>query len=281
MDEGGFVKRYPKNREKPPSFEIDRSNQLVHCYMSAWGYLPINPPVYAQDFKCPYCEETRYFLYRVDKETMAWGCGRVCEASKLKKQGTCGDTPVTPQRALLWPLFCEINGIGDVHHDVRFENVHQTKGKLDYMLKFATKPKGIILMRGDPGCGKTYASLAICEFFTRKDTDCIFTTQKQMAANWLDTFKADKVSGYIPRVNNTSLLVVDDFGTADMPSGFMSFFMDLINTRMQWTNRGTVITTNLAVEKFNQFCGEALTDRIMTGQVFEFKGKSRRETTLL
>jgi DNA replication protein DnaC len=70
--------------------------------------------------------------------------------------------------------------------------------------------------------------------------------------------------------------VIDDFGTAEMSPGFMSFFMDLINTRMQWSNRGTIITTNLNDTKFSEYCGEALADRINTGQLFEFKGKSKR-----
>jgi DNA replication protein DnaC len=187
----------------------------------------------------------------------------------------------TPKRALEWPLFCEISGIGDLHYGVKFENIQQSAGKVDYLLKFAAKPYGIIFMQGEPGTGKTFASMAVCELFTRKNTSCIFTTQKQMLNNWLDTFKSDRVSNYIERVSNCNLLVLDDFGVGDVSPGFMSFFMDLINTRMQWSDRGTIITTNLDAKTFAVFCGEALSDRINTGQQFVFKGKTRRTQTVL
>lgn len=258
----------------------DRNNKLVHFFMSSKGYIAIDPPAWSTEIQCPFCGETSFFLCMVDKERRAWGCGRVCAGSKLPNEVSGGVSPPKAQRVVLWPSFCEINGIGDLHHDVRFEQVQQSQGKIDYMLKFAAVPRGIILMRGDPGTGKTYAAMAICEFFTRKSKFCIFTTQKQMSNNWLIAL-GDNMNNYVASVTNSPLLVVDDFGTGEPNPKFLEFFMDIVNTRMQWTNRGTVITTNLDVKKFNAFCGEALADRIMTGQIFNFEGKTRRQKTIL
>ena len=267
--------------QKNKSDQVDRNDKMVHFIMSSKGYLPLNPPRLAREIGvCQFCGGTEYFLWMVDKDRRAWGCGRVCVGSKLPSNACETPTPLEKKRALLWPSFCENNGIGDEHYDVKFELVQQSQGKLEYMLKFATAPRGIILMRGEPGTGKTYAAMAICEFFTRSSPYCVFTTQKQMANGWLIS-QSDHMSNYINTLLATTLLVIDDFATGEPNPKFLEFFMELINTRLQWTNRGTVITTNLNVKKFNDFCGEPLADRIMTGQIFTFEGTTRRTKKIL
>jgi DNA replication protein DnaC len=181
-----------------------------------------------------------------------------------------------PKRALEWALFCEINTIGDENHGVTFDSLQQGEGKVSYLLKFCNKPRGIILMQGDPGTGKTFSAMAACELFTRKSDSCLFFTQKQMRDKWLIVERGDESSNFNFSVETVNLLVVDDFGTADVTPPFMGFFMDLINSRMQWTDRGTIITTNLDDDKFFNYCGQALTSRINMGQKFVYKGPDRR-----
>lgn len=258
-------------------------NKLVHFIATSLGYKSIDPPQFSQEISCEFCGcEFGYTPFmNYNDERRVWMCGSVCVRSKLPNCQVATHTPPKSRRALEWPKFCEINGLGDVNHDIKFENIEQSDGKISYMLKFVATPRGILHMQGEPGTGKTYAALAMCELYTRTSTSCIFTTQKQMSNNWLATFNLDVYSSYIDRVTNCNLLVVDDFGTADIASGFMAFFMDLINSRLQWTNRGTVITTNLQAKPFALYCGDALTDRINTGQLFEFKGKTRRPRNIL
>ena len=260
---------------------MKKEDCFVHFYYSQTGYVAIDPPVRANEFCCPFCGEQEFFLYAVTKDQKAWGCGRVCEASKQRSHGSGTLTPQTPKRALEWALFCEINDIGDLKHDIRFEKIEQSAAKVDYLLKFATKPVGVILMQGTKGNGKTYASLGVCEYFTRKNTSAKFTTQKQMQYDWLMTFKNERPSYYIQSVTECNLLVIDDFGTGDIPPGFMSFFMELIDKRTQWSDRGTIITTNLNDSDFSKYCGEALNDRISTGQKISFVEKSRRKPTII
>lgn len=259
---------------------IDSDYKLVHFYTGNEGYISIDPPQWANDFECPYCGNNSFYIFTLDKDRRAWLCGRNCAGSRMLSCAGAGQPPPQKKRVLLWPEFCEINGIGDEHYEVKFEKVKQSQGKVDYMLKFAIAPRGIILMRGDPGTGKTYAAMAICEYFTRTNDFCIFTTQKQMSNNWL-LAHGDSMNNYVNSVMSTPLLIVDDFATGEPNPKFLEFFMELINTRLQWKSRGTVITTNLDVKKFNNFCGDALSDRIMTGQIFSFEGGTRRKKTIL
>jgi len=260
---------------------IKKEDCYVHFYFSQKGYEPIDPPARANEFCCPFCGSEEFGLYTLEKGLKAWLCLRVCEGSKQRSPSSEGIVPQIPKRALEWALFCELNDIGDLKHDVRFEKIEQSAAKVDYLLKFATKPVGIILMQGTKGNGKTYASLGVCEYFTRKHSSAKFTTQKQMQYDWLNTFKTERPSNYIQSVTECNLLVIDDFGTGDIPPGFMSFFMELIDKRTQWSDRGTIITTNLSDEHFSKYCGEALNDRISTGQKIGFVDKSRRKPTII
>lgn len=46
---------------------------------------------------------------------------------------------------------------------------------------------------------------------------------------------------------------------------------------MQWSKKGTIITTNLESQKILEICGKALVDRLTTGQTLLFKDQSRRK----
>lgn len=262
--------------------EANRCSKLVHFIASSSGYLPVDPPKMAGEIRCPFCDCPDFFLWGVDKERTAWMCERICVGSTLPKQSGSVDTPPTSLRAVLWPVWCQINGIGDTNHDVRFENVHQPENRIAFMLKFAATPRSVLLMQGSQGSGKTYAAMAICELFTRKSTACIFATQRQMLNKWLETFKQDSCNDYVKRITEIDLLVIDDFGIGEATAAFMSFIMDLINTRLQWTNRGTIITTNLEDSKMLALTNPAFMDRMKTGYKMAFKEeKSRRKQTVI
>jgi len=250
-----------------------------------WGYSKLNETIISTKHKCEYCEKSEHFCPVIDpavSDARAWLCAnQLCVVNSAKK-GVKATTIQTPtRRALEWHVFCELNTIGDIHYNVRFESIQQSEGKIEYLKKYVVKPNEILLMQGEPGTGKTYASMAVCEKFTRTNTSCLFITQKQLFNSWQETFKAGNSSNIVNQVLTVKLLVIDDFGIKDNSASFMDFFMEIINTRMQWTDRGTIITTNLTDEVLAQFCGRALTDRILTGQQFKFPPGSRRKNPVL
>lgn len=246
--------------------------------MAPEGMMPVDPPILATEHKCQWCGTETHYCPFVDpnkSRSRLWLCSNVnCLTYKLTKSYNPSLESKKLHRAILWPLFCEFNGIGNLHHDVTFENVKQSEGKISFMLKFIAQPQGLILMQGNSGTGKTYAALGMCEMFTRKDSACIFTTQTKIEEKWQDKLTMSQLL-------NCKLLVIDDFGVAEMSKEFLKYFMDLMNTRLQWSDKGTVITTNLSKQKLVDYCGEALADRINTGQLFQFFGESRRKVMAL
>lgn len=253
---------------------------FVHFYYSQLGYVAIDPPVRANEFHCPFCDGDEFALYTLEQGKKAWMCRRVCEGSKMRKGNGEGNHPTPQKRAVEWPKFCDSNGLGDLKYDITFEKIQQPSARVDYLLKFAIHPVGLILMQGTKGNGKTYACLGVCEFYTRKNSSAVFTTQTEMQHDWLNSTR-DHMNNYVQSVTGCNLLIVDDFGVGENPPGFMKFFFEMIDKRMQWSNRGTIITTNLDDKKFSEYCGEALSDRIGTGQKFLFKEKSRRTQLVL
>lgn len=262
---------------------LQGTSKTVICdyVMTPGGTHLLSSPVMSTEYECGYCGTKEHYTPYVDptkSDKRVWLCANtLCDVYKKKSHLGSTITPPSLKRALEWPEFCEKNGIGDLHHDVKFEKIEQSSGKIDYLLKFANKPCGIIFMQGSPGSGKTYASMGVCELFTRRNPSARFITQSKMQDQWMTPEKYTFVS----QMKCVSLLVVDDFGTGNISPGFMKFFLDLINTRMQWSDRGTIITTNLNEKDFTDYCGGALNDRIKTGQLFEFKEKSRRKKTIL
>jgi len=259
--------------------------KIVHQIAVIGGWKHLDKPTLSSELQCPICQSKEHQTPLINPDLgdeRLWLCGNMsCFIHSKDNMPSATTTPPIPKRAVLWPLWCEINDIGDIYHDVKFEKIEQVEGKIEYLRKFVANPTGIILMQGDKGTGKTYCSLGLCEFMTRTETSVIFMTQKQMLEKWLETFKNEKSTNFSHRLKEASLLVIDDFGTVEPTPGFMTFFMDLINARNQWKKRGTVLTTNLTDQKLAEFCGDALSDRLNTGKKFHFEGKSRRKKTVL
>lgn len=258
---------------------------LVQYIGQMGGWKKLEDPMLSSDLECPSCGCKEHYTPFVDPalgSERVWLCANsFCGVNNsMKKQQAMSILPV-PRRAIGWASMCEISRIGDLFHDVQFEKVKQSPGKISFMIDFVKKPTGILWMEGDPGTGKTYASMAMCELFTRKSTSCVFTTQQNMMDDWMLESKLDRPTNFLRRITECELLVIDDFGTGEVTAGFMKFFMKLINDRMQWSNRGTVISTNLKDFQLVKYVGQAFIDRINTGQKFIFSGESRRKSKVL
>ncbi len=259
--------------------------KLIHAIRDVFIIKYLKEPIFSNEAICPMCNGNKGYTCLIDPQSSdqrVWFClNGVCLTAMRRSTYKTYQPTTQAKRSLEWPLFCEINQMGDLVHDTKFEKIEQSKPKIEYLLKFSKNPTGIILMQGESGTGKTYAAMGLCELFTRTSQSCRFFTQERLIKDWLESKNLLNPSTFIDKINNVSLLVIDDFGLRDCTPAFLDLFMSIINTRMQWSNRGTVITTNLNEKKISEFCGEALTDRINTGQKFEFKDKSRRKPTII
>lgn len=254
-----------------------QTNNVICEYInSPFGMIKAKEPFNSNDRICEWCGGKDYIAICYDATSRSnaktWLCLNLsCLIYKASSNDKRYQPTLKPKRCLEWAKFCEINDIGDLHYDVTFENIKQNAEKITILRAFVENPQGIIFMRGGTGRGKTYAAMGTCELFTRYDSSVAFTTQNNLSTKWENK---DKL--FISQLFSCSLLVVDDFGTGFIPNNFMKFFMDLINSRIQWKRKGTIITTNLNGDDLTLICGDALVDRLMSGQIFEFNGTHSR-----
>lgn len=249
-----------------------KEGRSVLCeYVSTPMGMQSSEPFLSNQHICQWCQGSdHYTTWVVDNGGgYFWLCANsICLTYNQRTTSKVGIPTASTKRSLEWPVFCENQGIGDNLHDITFEKVNQDEVKVDYMRRFSQNPRGFIVMQGEPGSGKTYAALGLCELFTRSDSSAMFITYKQLRNAWR---ASNESPTFFDKLLNPALLVIDDFGIVETPKSFMELFMDLLNSRMQWKRRGTVITTNLDDKMLSQYCGDALADRLATGITFEFK----------
>lgn len=252
--------------------------KLVHYQAVVGGWRKLDTPVISTEIKCAICQGADHGVVIATPigsiHEKVWICHTRNCASNKDLDHRVSMYPKAPcKRALEWPLFCELNTLGDTCHDISFDKIVQSSEKMQALSDFLTSDNQCLLMYGTKGAGKTYASLGICEYFTRTNPSCIFTTHRNMKK---DFYNSDLSNNYISRVTNVNLLIIDDFGLIEPTESFMEFFMDLISTRLQWKKRKTVLTTNLDFEKFIEICGESLSDRFKRAVRLKFSDSSRR-----
>ncbi len=241
----------------------------------------LTTPILSTGYTCRYCNQTAHHAPLLDpsiSNKRVWICANAfCDVNKTISLKSNGNTPTPISYGLEWPLFCEYNGIGDLFYTLKFEDMNQDKKRIEFFFKFACHPAGVIFMQGTTGSGKTFAAMAICELFIRRSTSCIFITHRNLKKEYEYSYKTRDCSTTLDRLPTIDLLVIDDFGTGETSPSFMEFFMGVLDTRNQYSNKGTIITTNLDNQGLSDKFGDALNDRIRTGQKFIFKEKSRRK----
>ena len=254
--------------------------KMVRYIAALGGWRRLPKDTLSSELSCPICEGIACFTpiaYPERSNEKVWICAKLnCEAITQVLGSKATDTPTNARRAKEWAVWCQENDIPDLDRECTFQGISQSPADMLKIRNFMSGKKPFLILAGEPGTGKTYTSLGICEKFTQLSASCYFTTQKKMAADWGETFKANGSVNYIPKITNVSLLVIDDFGTGSATPTFLSFFMDLINSRMRWKNRKTIITSNLQPEALSDLCGDALLDRLRTGEMLLFDGPSRR-----
>lgn len=261
----------------PPPTSHGDFVEFIVC-LGGWKLLP--QPTLSSRIECLLCsgkEHITVYANNPPDKRKLWVClNPKCNSNSKENLPSSSPKTQIPTRAISWSDWCQQMELGDEIEDIRFEMLTQSPRKIDFLLSFALKPYKNVIMRGDKGTGKTFSALATCELFTRKSSSCIFISQKNLTRRWHENFSLDVKDKFLLQISRASLLVIDDFGTAEMTSSFLSFFMDIISDRMQWKEKGTILTTNLKDEDFIKYCGDSLSDRLFVGQTLQFDGPSKR-----
>lgn len=163
-------------------------------------------------------------------------------------------------------------------------DIDQPKEIFEKLLKFNDQPKGIMLLAGPPGTGKTFASKEIYHSHTpyklpHHDWDkAIYINQTDLNLRWYKEFKQFNDTSYLLlKLSEVPLLVIDDLGSRNPSDSFLDFLYSLFDKRYE--NRkthGTIITTNFNALTLRDSFGDRIFSRITCGEIIKFNGKDRR-----
>lgn len=146
-------------------------------------------------------------------------------------------------------------------------------------LRFLEQGENIILT-GLTGTGKSYLAQAI----GTKACEMLHRTMYYSMSTLTDTATASKIQGnytrWIKKVQQSSLLIIDDFGLTTIDNITRKALMDIIDYR--YAKASTVIVSQIPVKNWHSLIGEdtiadAIMDRIIhNSHRIELKGESMR-----
>jgi DNA replication protein DnaC len=174
-----------------------------------------------------------------------------------------------------WLKWLEEQGLGDAWKNLSGK-IEQSKVVVAALHSFAIRPSKVMIMCGKPGTGKTYCALKIAAYYLQWRSDALFFTSASLKEKWLQAQRDDSLGHFMHRLREYGLLIIDDFGQKEPTPGFMEMLFDLLNSRLQWSDRGTVLTSNMSPEALLMSVGEAMSDRLRGQQWLLFNGESKR-----
>lgn len=125
-------------------------------------------------------------------------------------------------------------------------------------------PRGDVknaLLYGASGLGKTYLLHCIANRVRERGIDAVTVTAYQLLAALRQAYFSHDESAARPYFD-AQLLLIDDLGMEPLVEGVtVEQFYNLLNTRMA-RGRGTVISTNLALDKMKERYTERVTSRL-------------------
>ena len=167
-----------------------------------------------------------------------------------------------------WEYFSKSEGMGvdSDSADIKKLDIH-TRSIATQLIAWANNPQKTLYLWGAPGCGKTFAGIAILKH--------VFNKYKRP---WIRYLEASLITD-IGKKKGTSflqdtyaecdLLMVDDLGVSMPAEWEQRYTYDLFDRRCQRLDKPTIVTSNLSKKELTKVVTERVVSRLR-GQEFEF-----------
>lgn len=271
--------------------EVNPDQEILHVMDR--GQKHLEQPKLAKDMKCPSCGGTRGFYIPHGK---TWSCfnekciNRNAGKNSIKSHdfSLCSCYKCFPhlrkqeedRRKGKFTQNTDYSnfGIDPSLSEASYSNCFQSH-EIQYKLKNSIKDKkGIILLVGKNGVGKSYISVCAMKEFIENNKSCKFVTVPSLRLSWLDIKKSNESElGFLNSLCNCEFLVLDDMGLTTPTEAFFDFLFILLDKRHK-SNLTTIVTTNLNSLEMTQKYGNAICSRLSSGVILKIEGPDRRKT---
>lgn len=227
-------------------------------YLERNGY----PADYMQmRYHCPVCRDTGY----VDGKKCR--CFRQMEIEILYDQSNIREVLERENFDTLSMAYYDRERIDERSGRTVYEYMSMVIEECHRFVENFGKEKGSILFTGSTGCGKTFLSNCIARELIRQYYSVVYLT----ATDMFDVLSESRFSGRDEEeardkaayILDCDLLIIDDLGTELINTFTASQLFYCINERLN-RKKGTIISTNLALNRMQDEFTERVTSRIMS-----------------
>lgn len=149
----------------------------------------------------------------------------------------------------------------------------------EYVERFGEE-KGSILFTGSTGCGKTFLSNCIARELIQRGFSVVYLTATDMfdvlSESRFGNRDEEEAKDRAAYILDCDLLIIDDLGTEMINTFTASQLFYCVNERLN-RKKGTIISTNLALNRIQDEFTERVTSRIMSQyKIFPLLGEDLR-----
>ncbi len=227
-------------------------------YLERNGY----PADYMQmRYHCPVCRDTGYVNGKKCR------CFRQMEIEILYDQSNIREVLERENFDTLSMAYYDREKIDERSGRTVYEYMSMVIEECHRFVENFGKEKGSILFTGSTGCGKTFLSNCIARELIRQYYSVVYLT----ATDMFDVLSESRFSGRDEEeardkaayILDCDLLIIDDLGTELINTFTASQLFYCINERLN-RKKGTIISTNLALNRMQDEFTERVTSRIMS-----------------
>ena len=155
----------------------------------------------------------------------------------------------------------------------RYEDACMSKINLPFTINkqiqlWLRDPNRMLVLRGAPGCGKTFLCSAILNYFLTKQMDVnpsrdpfIMGYREREFFRLVRAQNGEDYSQRLPRLLDYHMVIFDDFGSSGVTNWRKEVIYDVINTRYECM-LPTIITTNISYHDIKTDYGDRVSDRL-------------------
>lgn len=255
---GRYMLKGDPDRAAAMKQEAARLKEQKALYMARNGY----PADYLDmKYHCPLCRDTG----RVDGQKCH--CFKQMEIEILYDQSNIRDVLTRENFDTLTMEYYDREKIDPKTGMTVYEYMSMVIGECKAFVENFGSEKGSILFTGNTGCGKTFLSNCIARELIRRSYSVVYLTATDMfdilSESRFGSRDEDEAKDRAAYILECDLLIVDDLGTELINTFTASQLFYCINERLN-RKKGTIISTNLALNRMQDEFTERVTSRIMS-----------------